>query len=114
MEDWRLTGQEQYLQSVSLIKLRFPDFWKKAYAEKNNFYTKIVNDAVRFVKEHRRGEEYLEGERVQAFWHEHCEFCWEKLTTDMDTDFYCTEDFYRWICPTCFQDFREKFQWKVK
>lgn len=26
---------------------------------------------------------------------------------------YTTENQYRWICTTCFQDFKESFEWKV-
>ena len=45
--------------------------------------------------------------------HDHCEFCWAKF---MEEDFpnvlhagYTTADEYRWICQTCFDDFKEMF-----
>jgi hypothetical protein len=48
--------------------------------------------------------------------HDHCEFCWAKF---METDLpdvlhegYCSEEF-RWICRTCFEDFRAQFEWRV-
>lgn len=47
--------------------------------------------------------------------HEHCEFCWEKISEYPDTlsAAYCTEDEYHWVCETCFADFKEKFRWKI-
>ena len=49
--------------------------------------------------------------------HDHCEFCFAKFmragTPDALHDGYTTEDRYRWICPTCFDDFRDMFGWTV-
>lgn len=49
--------------------------------------------------------------------HDHCQFCWAKF---MEADFagvlregYATPDGYRWICETCFRDFRELFGWNL-
>ena len=114
MSDWRLNGQEEYLSNITLYKVTFPDFWETAYKNKNTFYQKIARYAERFVAETNRGAEYLEGDKIQHFWHEHCEFCWKKALTDKNCEFYCTEDMYYWICAECFRDFREKFNWKVK
>ena len=46
--------------------------------------------------------------------HDHCEFCWEKFSDYPDTlhEGYTTEDNYYWICPTCYNDFKEMFKWK--
>lgn len=114
MSDWRLNGQEEYLADETLYKVTFPDFWKNAYAQKNGFYQKIRNYAVKLVEEEHRWEEYLEGERIGKFWHQHCNFCWEKATTDEAGTFYCTDDMYHWVCEECFHDFREQFNWTVK
>lgn len=114
MEDWRLQGQENYLTNASLLRIRFPEFWQKAYQEKNLFYQKIADYAEHFVATMNRGQEYLEGEKIQHFWHQHCAFCWEKALTDKDCEFYCTPDYRYWICSSCFHDFRDKFQWTVK
>jgi len=32
---------------------------------------------------------------------------------DILTEGYCTEDEYRWVCGTCFEDFRERFEWRL-
>lgn len=114
MEDWRLNGQEKYLTNVTLYKVVFPEFWKKSYTEKNKFYQWISEDAHNFVETAHRGEEYLEGEKIQHFWHEHCDFCWEKAMTDIECEFYCTKDMLHWVCKECFDDFKDKFGWTVK
>lgn len=48
--------------------------------------------------------------------HDHCEFCWATLGLDVpdNVDSYCTEDEYRWICPECYNDFKEYFKWTLK
>lgn len=73
----------------------------------------------------RGQEEYLTGVMlVRQPWkpsnptndHDHCEFCWEKFA-DCDEclhEGYSTQDRYRWICPSCFVDFKERFQWRVQ
>ena len=114
MEDWRLRGQEKYLKNVTLYKVIFPKFWEKAYAERNLFYQKISSQAHNFVEHMNRGSEFLEGDKIQHFWHDHCEFCWEDVTTDTECEFYCTKDMYYWICPECFDDFQDSFGWIEK
>ena len=114
MDDWRLNGQEEYLKDLPLYKVSFPEFWKKAYDEKNAFYQMISAKAHQHVEHTHQGEDYLEGEKIQHFWHEHCEFCWEKATTDMKGVFYCTKNMYYWVCPQCFNDFKTAFGWTEK
>lgn len=47
--------------------------------------------------------------------HDHCEFCGLKFSTRAGSlsSGFCTEDGYYWVCPTCFEDFRDEFQWVV-
>ena len=95
--DWRLTGQERYLQGAALT-------WKRYHA------------------------------RSETWEHEHCAFCWAKF---MDPDFsdayrqhiaehpdVLTEGYtttaehhhgadHHWICKPCFDDFAERFHWRV-
>ena len=43
--------------------------------------------------------------------HEHCEFCWEKIS-EYEGDEHCGYHVLEsdaWICESCFNDFREKF-----
>lgn len=114
MSDWRLNGQDKYLTGATLYKVSFPEFWKTAYNDKNLFFQKIEAYAKKFVKTTDRGQEYLEGENIQHFWHEHCEFCWGKALTDKSCIFYCTKDMRYWICDKCFRDFQEQFHWQEK
>ena len=114
MSDQRLNGQEKYLSNKTLYKITFPEFWETAYRDKNAFFQVIEKDAKNFVESTNRGHEFLEGEKIQHFWHEHCEFCWEKALTDKECSFYCTEDMRYWVCEECFNDFKEKFNWEEK
>ena len=49
--------------------------------------------------------------------HEHCEFCWDKFSErpgDLHEGYmtmYRGQE--RWICETCYQDFKEMFEWKL-
>ena len=80
--DWRLhPGDEQ---------IKFPEFWQTSYREKNAFYDMIVAEAKDYFVRFKQGEEFLRGEKVQILWHAHCQFCWQKFTTDMDAECYCT------------------------
>ena len=71
-------------------------------------------------------EEYLRGKalRFEKYkmpgkdWdHDHCEFCYEKFSeTDEPgsvTEGYVTKDRHRWICGTCYNDFKELFGWET-
>ena len=113
MEDWRLRGQEDYLSNTTLYKIKFPEFWQLAYKTKNPFYQKIAADANEYVARTGKWAEFLEGEKIGQFWHEHCEFCWEKAYTHATCEFYCTADMRYWICAECFTDYAEKFHWKA-
>ena len=114
MEDWRLRGQENYLSNATLYKVQFPEFWQLAYKTENPFYQKIAVYAKEQVEKTGKWEELLREEKVGQFWHEHCEFCWEKAYTHKSCEFYCTQDLYYWICAECFTDFAERFHWQVK
>ena len=47
--------------------------------------------------------------------HDHCEFCMAKFgkgNNDLKEG-YSTEDGSIWICPECYDDFKEQFKWTV-
>ncbi len=48
--------------------------------------------------------------------HAHCEFCWAKFSEYAGDlrEGYATTDEYRWICPECFQDYKDRFQWVLE
>jgi hypothetical protein len=78
--DWRLRGQERYLQARS---------WSRR----------------KYVAPHADRD------------HDHCAFCWIKFmetpAADVLDEGYVTEDGAHWVCPTCFEDFRERFGWSA-
>lgn len=97
LDDWRLGGQERYLQGAALV-------WKRYRA------------------------------RNETWDHDHCEFCWAKFmdpdlseahrrwvadNADILVEGYTTTAEhehgadYHWICKRCFDDFAERFQWRV-
>ena len=46
--------------------------------------------------------------------HDHCEFCMAKFGKEKD-DLkygYSTDDNSIWICPCCYEDFKNLFEWK--
>ena len=54
--------------------------------------------------------------------HEHCVFCWQKITDlpieGSDAYGYCTAwaetGQTQWVCKECFEEFKKKFNFKVK
>lgn len=73
-------------------------------------------------------ERYLEGRRMKwRTWsaprpdwdHDHCAFCWAEFAAEVsehapyDAGWVTADDEYEWVCPPCFNDFRERFHWIV-
>ena len=54
--------------------------------------------------------EYINLLENPKIFHEHCEFCWDKVEENQDEKWYCSLDNYRWICRNCYNDFKEKFK----
>ena len=76
----------------------------------------------------RGQEEYLKNATLyfrnftpfsETWEHEHCEFCWAKFGTEQENlhQGYCTTPIHSsksiWICPKCYADFKENFNWTV-
>lgn len=85
-EDWREQGQEKYLSGLEFVKRKY-----KKYRD--------------------------------SWDHDHCEFCWAKFCEegseeaakgDCLIEGFATLDEYRWICETCFRDFRSKYKLRIK
>ena len=48
--------------------------------------------------------------------HEHCAFCWDRFSDyegDLHEGYVTADDKRTWICPECFEDFKEMFQWEL-
>jgi hypothetical protein len=57
-----------------------------------------------------------------AWDHDHCEFCFAKfmdrdeadlLREGWATPYFGSESSFRWVCPQCFDDFKEEFEFDV-
>ncbi len=63
---------------------------------------------------HRRYRQYKDNPNWD---HDHCAFCWVEFCLEgcagSIQEGYATQDDYHWICPQCFQDFKDRFQWRV-
>ena len=48
--------------------------------------------------------------------HDHCEFCWDKFAEYDDCLHagYSTTNRHYWVCESCFNDFRHRFNWRLK
>lgn len=83
-DDWRLRGQETYLAGRTLA-------WRSWTSPRPDWD------------------------------HDHCDFCWDEIS-DRPVDehvrynsaWVTSDDTYHWICPECFEDFRQRFAWKVE
>ena len=57
--------------------------------------------------------EYLSQLADPTLFHEHCEFCMDKIEEQLNKKCYCTLDNYHWICEDCYKDFKDKFIFKI-
>jgi hypothetical protein len=83
--------------------MREPNDWRLTH---QLTYFKGVELAWRSYRAFREGWE-----------HDHCEFCWSEFAERDDPevlhDGYATLDEMQWVCPTCFEDFKDLFEWHV-
>jgi hypothetical protein len=51
--------------------------------------------------------------------HDHCAFCFVEFSAMTSNEnvltagYVTADDNYAWICPTCFEDFRQQFDWTI-
>jgi hypothetical protein len=50
--------------------------------------------------------------------HDHCQFCWATfaeadILPDALHEGFVTVGLDHWICPACFDDFKEEFLWRI-
>ena len=56
--------------------------------------------------------EYINSLDNPEMFHEHCEFCMNKVEENKELKHYVTLDNYRWICEDCYNDFSNIFKFK--
>src|SRR4051794_21017312 len=125
-DDWRLTWQEDYLMGIQLV-------WHEWSAPPPGRAWRLADGSV--MQSRTSSAEPPSGaveEIKPTEWdHDHCDFCWAKF---MDTSRF-DEEWRKarpdvldagytpappnpgfgnaWICPQCFEDFRERFAWTI-
>jgi len=119
-DDWRLRRQERYLQGATLVWRE----WSSPAASDLRAWR--MSDGS--VRESSEPVEAPAGavERVEprGWDHDHCDFCWAKFMAreiaEHDPEIlaagYTIASEKRstfWICPSCFEDFKERFAWTV-
>lgn len=104
---------ENQLKQAELLKIEFPLFWNNAYNNKNRFFYLVFDEAKQFVEILGLDEKYLKEDNCIELWERHCEFCFEKITTNIKKVCYCTIDCVNWICDECYNKYKDEFEWKV-
>ena len=63
---------------------------------------------------------WMDWRRRPGWDHDHCSFCWAEISdrpidghTELNAAWVTTDDEYYWVCPGCFEDFREQFGWSI-
>ena len=98
--DWRLRGQQSYLQGATLVGKRYRA--KSANTEHDHCefcWTKFMDPS--FSSEHAR---YVE---------EHPDVLVAGYAVQGGKTIHGIEDDYWWICPPCVHDFASRFEWTV-
>ena len=73
----------------------------------------VFDEAKQFVEILGLDEKYLKEDNCIELWERHCEFCFEKITTNIKKVCYCTIDCVNWICDECYNKYKDEFEWKV-
>lgn len=97
-DDWRLRGQERYLQGATLVRKRYrtySDTWEHDHCA--FCWAKFMDPEL--SAEHRK--------QVAG----HPEILTEGYAT---TDAHPRGSDYHWICEGCFEDFKDRFEWTVE
>ena len=91
------------LKNLPKLEDKFDDDWRLNGQEEYIYGVELDRVRLRFP----------EPEEVD---HAHCDFCWAKFS-DREEDLhqgYATLDRQFIICDECFEDFKERFKWKVR
>jgi hypothetical protein len=95
--DWRLSGQERFLQGAELVRKPYRAFSETWEHDHCAFCWATFMDPA-FSEKHRK---YVE---------EHPEVLTEGYATTAD---HPRGADYHWICPDCFADFADRFGWRT-
>ncbi len=124
------------LHGEVFYKIVFPEFWERAYREKNAYYKRVVervekhatflrayiaperDAALSYAEKNggktESGEELTEKARLELLWDEECWYFGERITLSENGVFYCNRDMDIWVCEECFDMFRAAEGWTVR
>ena len=123
-EDWRLRGQEDYLQGATLVLRRYKAWsedWEHDHCE--FCWAKFMDplfspEHAQFIAEHP--DVLIEGYAVEERGPDaSTPATMGRIYADDKTTVHPKEDGpertgYWWVCPPCVKDFSERFQWTVQ
>ena len=99
-DDWRLRGQDKYLQGATLVRKRYYAHsaqWEHDHCE--FCWTKFMDPS-------------FSGEHAQ-FIQDNPEVLVEGYAVQGGKTIHGIKDDYWWICPTCVSDFAVRFGWRI-
>jgi hypothetical protein len=119
-DDWRLRDQERYLKGAVLV-------WREwSPPPASDMFDWGAGDRSGWESADARElpDEEFEPLDPRGWDQDHCDFCWGAFSApalarsdpDSLTAGYTLHSAKRsspWVCPRCFEDFRERFDWKV-
>jgi hypothetical protein len=82
------------------------DDWQLSFGKEPSFYSQCTWSLKKWTK-------------TRSHWdHDHCEFCWQKISdmdsSDIQPEGWSDDEETYWVCKSCFEDFKEMYQWNVK
>lgn len=82
------------------------DDWRLNFGKEPSFYGKYRWSLKKWTK-------------TSPHWdHDHCEFCWQKISDidnpDIQPEGWADDEEKFWVCKSCFEDFKEMYQWELK
>lgn len=113
MQDWRIYN-ENFFRGLKFYKIKFPDFWKNSFKNKDAFYKTVHDYIIDYIKQTHSEANCLEETKACMIWHAHCDLCTKEICPNQDTECFCTDDYFIWICKDCFDDFCNFFDWKIE
>ena len=113
MQDWRIYN-EDFFRELEFCKIIFPDFWKTSFRNKNKFFETVHDYMIDYIKQTNNKANCMDDSKACMIWHAHCDLCTKEICPNQNTECFCTDDYFVWICKNCFNDFKDYFHWIIK
>lgn len=86
--------------------MREENDWRLDIAQEPSFYEKFTWELKKWTQ-------------TRSNWdHDHCDFCGTEISNIINDEIqnigWTNDDEYYWICETCFDDFKDLYQWKIR